>query len=260
MIKPEFWDDEKLAKVSRDARLLFAGLWTYSDDYGVVKGSHVWLKSKIFPYDDSLKIGAFNGWMESLMENGFIIPFDADGEKYYYIRKFRSHQIINRPSQQRNPTPPQDILNGSVSNHGALTDETETETETETESETEVKPKPNSTCPAFQPDEQDVRLVQLLIDLMGKNNPDSSILKRLTPKRQSEWINQCRLLRTADKRTPEQIELIVRFSQDDAFWKSNILSMPKLREKWDQLVMKARQKTGAVGIYDWLKEREKNAE
>jgi len=51
-IKPEFWDDEKLSLVSRDARLTFIGMWTFSDDYGVVKGASVWLKSKIFPYDN----------------------------------------------------------------------------------------------------------------------------------------------------------------------------------------------------------------
>jgi predicted nucleic acid-binding protein len=47
MIKPEFWDDEKLATVSRDARLLFVGLWSNSDDYGVVKGHPAWLKNRI---------------------------------------------------------------------------------------------------------------------------------------------------------------------------------------------------------------------
>jgi hypothetical protein len=50
MVKPEFWDDEKLAKVSRDARLLFIGLWSNSDDYGVVKGHPAWPKNRIFPY------------------------------------------------------------------------------------------------------------------------------------------------------------------------------------------------------------------
>jgi hypothetical protein len=147
MIKPEFWDDEKLARIPRDARLLFAGLWSYSDDYGVVKGSHVWLKSKIFPYDDSLKIGAFNGWMEDLERNGFIVPFESCGEKYYYIRKFSTHQVINRPSKQRNPEPPDEILNGSLSTHGAITDESESESETESETKTETETVPVSVKP-----------------------------------------------------------------------------------------------------------------
>ena len=101
------------------------------------------------------------------------------------------------------------------------------------------KDKSPSLCPRKIAD-VDIRLTQLLLDLMKTNNPDSSILKHLTEKRQAEWMNQCRLLREADGRSPEQIEAVIRFSQADQFWKQNILSMPKLREKWDQLWLKAK--------------------
>jgi len=45
MIKTEFWDDEKLATISRDARLTYIALWNFSDDYGVVKGHHARLEN-----------------------------------------------------------------------------------------------------------------------------------------------------------------------------------------------------------------------
>ena len=38
VIKPEFWSDEKLARVSREARLLYIGLWSTCDDAGRTKG------------------------------------------------------------------------------------------------------------------------------------------------------------------------------------------------------------------------------
>lgn len=140
VIKPEFWDDEKLAtNTSRDARLTFIGMWNHSDDYGVVKGHPSWLKNKIFPYDD-IRLADFQKWLKELEGMRCIIPFEVDGEKFYYIRTFAKHQTINRPSQQRNASPPEWVTDGSVSPHGVLTDETETETETETE----VKPKPNT--------------------------------------------------------------------------------------------------------------------
>ena len=88
---------------------------------------------------------------------------------------------------------------------------------------------------------EDVRLVELLAELMGKNNPQSSILKRLTPEGRGRWADVCRKLREIDGRTPEEIEAVIRFSQEDPFWSGNILSMPTLREKWDRLVMKARR-------------------
>jgi len=113
------------------------------------------------------------------------------------------------------------------------------------------KPKDSLCLEKFQ--DEDIRLTQLLIDKMTKNNPNSSILRCLTPKRQEVWIDECRKLREIDKRTSEQIEQIIIFSQNDSFWKSNILSMPKLREKFDQLWLKAK-KSKFSGIKEWLNE------
>lgn len=91
-----------------------------------------------------------------------------------------------------------------------------------------------------QPNEVDVTLTQRLVSWMQKNDPKSSIIRDLTERRQLGWIDSCRLLRERDGRTPEEIKLVIDFSQKDDFWKSNILSMPKLREKFNQLWLKAR--------------------
>ena len=63
MVKDEFWNDEALAQKSRDARLIFIGIWNFSDDYGVVNGNAVWLKNHILPYDDSLNVKEFSKWI-----------------------------------------------------------------------------------------------------------------------------------------------------------------------------------------------------
>lgn len=126
MIKPEFWDDEKLCRISRDARLTFIGLWTNSDDYGVVKGHPAWLKSQIFPYDD-IKIQTFMVWIKELEDLRIIFPFTDNSENYIYIKNFDKHQVINRKSKSRNPTPPDSLIEDSMSTHGGLMDQTETE-------------------------------------------------------------------------------------------------------------------------------------
>jgi hypothetical protein len=135
-IRPEFWDDEKLARVSRDTRLLFIGLWKCSDDYGVTKGNAIWLRSQIFPYDD-ITLSEFVGWLNELEKLECIIPFKENGENYYYIRTFTKYQKLDHPSQQRNPKPPHALAKLSrvareSSSKGVLQTETETETETET--------------------------------------------------------------------------------------------------------------------------------
>jgi len=133
-IKPEFWDDEKLARVSRAARFVFVGLWTCSDDYGVTKGNASWLKSQLFPYDDDVKKGDLEGWLGELEKIGRIIPFEVEDEKYYYIKHFSDHQKVDHPSKLRNPEVPDYIFSQgsrkSREDSRKSRDETETETET----------------------------------------------------------------------------------------------------------------------------------
>lgn len=96
-IKPKFWDDSKIGKLTRDARLLYIGLWTFSDDIGVVIGDAIWLKSKIFPYDQ-IQIQQFEKWITELVTNGFICLLSYKGERFIYLPNFTRHQVINRPN------------------------------------------------------------------------------------------------------------------------------------------------------------------
>jgi hypothetical protein len=110
MIKPEFWDDQKLADVTFCARLTYIALWNFSDDFGVVKGDPRWLKNQIFPYDD-LPVSDFIGWLDELKGLDRILSFKYNGEAFFYMPKFLSHQKINRPSKEkRNPQPPKKMI------------------------------------------------------------------------------------------------------------------------------------------------------
>lgn len=53
------------------------------------------------------------------------------------------------------------------------------------------------------------------------------------------WMDAARLLIDADGRTEDQVHKAIDWCQDDGFWHANILSMPTLREKYDQLRLKA---------------------
>jgi hypothetical protein len=68
------------------------------------------------------------------------------------------------------------------------------------------------------------------------------------------WANDIRLMRERDIRTEEQIKYLMDWTQNDEFWKSNILSPSKLREKFDQLVIKVKsdiqKKNKRVGRVD----------
>jgi hypothetical protein len=96
-IKPKFWDDEKLAKVSRDARLLYIGMWNYADDLGVILANQTWLKSKIFPYDD-ISAEELKKWLQELLDISRIVTGTFRDDSYFRIVNFTKHQVINKPN------------------------------------------------------------------------------------------------------------------------------------------------------------------
>lgn len=97
MIKPKFFDDVKLSKVSRDARYLYIGMWVFSDDMGVICGNMIFIKSKVFPYDQ-IQVVAFEKWVAELTQGGFIRQFSHDSEDFIYLPNFLKHQRIDKPN------------------------------------------------------------------------------------------------------------------------------------------------------------------
>jgi hypothetical protein len=59
-----------------------------------------------------------------------------------------------------------------------------------------------------------------------------------------KWRDAARLMITKDERTIEQVLGCIDWCQADEFWRSNILSMPKMREKYDQLRLAAKRRPG----------------
>ena len=58
------------------------------------------------------------------------------------------------------------------------------------------------------------------------------------------WRESARLLLDRDQRSVEQVIRAIDWCQADEFWRANILSMPKLREKYDQLRLAAQRSAG----------------
>ncbi len=78
------------------------------------------------------------------------------------------------------------------------------------------------------------RLAELLFKKILSRNPAHK-----TPNLQS-WAKQVDLMLRVDKREAADIERLILWSQQDHFWQNNILSTSKLREKFDQLSLKAK--------------------
>ena len=51
-IKPEFWSSESITNLSREARLVYIGLWCFADDEGRFRAQLGVLAGQLFPEDD----------------------------------------------------------------------------------------------------------------------------------------------------------------------------------------------------------------
>jgi hypothetical protein len=102
-IKPEFWESESLGRVSREARLLFIGLFSCCDDHGRARASSRLLASRLFPYDDDA-LKKVPSWIAELQKEGCIRLYKVNGESYLDIPKWLNHQKIDKPSASKLPS------------------------------------------------------------------------------------------------------------------------------------------------------------
>jgi len=102
----------------------------------------------------------------------------------------------------------------------------------------------NTSSSKLKFNKDDIRLSNLLFNHLREINPNHK-----QPNIEN-WANSCRLMREKDERSVEQIENMMKFIFTNAgafgnwngtFWKSNILSMGKLREKYDQISIQIRE-------------------
>lgn len=109
-LKPEFWDDRKLARsTSRDARMLYMALWNQADEHGRLNGDAVWLKGRAFPYDDDVEIGDLKAMLDELENAERIVRYEVEGDPFIFLPKLAAHQRLE-PAKvpSRLPEPPND--------------------------------------------------------------------------------------------------------------------------------------------------------
>lgn len=106
-VKPEFWEDELLGVMPRDARLLFVATFNMADDDGILRWTPSYIKAQAFMYDDDLTIKDVDQLMRCLTDTGVIFPFigGAARQQMAVVVNFRKHQRINRPQKSKLPPP-----------------------------------------------------------------------------------------------------------------------------------------------------------
>lgn len=271
-IKPDFFKSERIESFSSDTvRLLFIGLWTYVDDYGRGRDDARLVKAELFPLREDMTTGAVEKILVELADHGVVFRYQVSGKRYLHVTNWAEHQRVSRPTESRFPNPEDGEKQPSEQPKEKYIEESmENIEESEISIEASCQEREQGNGKGIRKREEEVeasdearRLSDLLADLIAENGS-------LRPNVTDRWITAIRLMITKDSRTPEQIENAIRWSQNSEFWRTNILSTPKLREKYDQLRLQAlaekqKLKPGEAGIntiqrmYNTALEKENNA-
>jgi len=83
-----------------------------------------------------------------------------------------------------------------------------------------------------------VEIAKAFKELFKSNLIEAGASTITIDKAKGNWIDDIRLLIETDRYTVEHLRNVYQFLQNDAFWKQNILSTSKLREKMPQLKLK----------------------
>ena len=246
-IKPEFWRSEDIADLTVEDRLLFIGLWSYVDDNGVGIDRLADVCADLFALDlerdPPETFARVSRGLQNLSEAGRIVRYTVEGKSYLHITNWSKHQRIDKPNKARYPHP--DAENATIREEVATPSRHPRETPAPgTEEQGNRGTGEQGTCdPA---DAGSLSDAANGADATEATNPDAEALSHYLADRirtngnkvrtvGKRWHDAMDRLIRIDGYTPEQIRQVIDWSQGNEFWAPNILSAPKLREKFDTL-------------------------
>lgn len=249
-IKPEFYRSADIADLCIEDRLLFIGVWSYVDDNGVGRDEEDLVVTDLFAKDyfkdPVATLARVSTGLARLADAGLVVRYKVEGRSYLQVTNWGRHQKIDRPNKPRYPRSDADGAEiaatlASVATNPSWGAEDQrirgSEDQSSTSGTADAAPRPDvdSLC----------SLLADLIEANGSKRPN--VTKR--------WKDAARLMLDTDERALAEAEGVIRWSQSDEFWKTNILSMPKLREKYDQLRLRMGASTPAAMAPkpEWMK-------
>lgn len=107
-LKTAFWDDDKVCRLSRDARLTLVGLITkMADDEGRFIATPVAVSGALFPHDD-LTPARVRKWLAEIESQGIVRVYRVNGGTYGQLATWAKHQKPPHPSPSTIPEPPKE--------------------------------------------------------------------------------------------------------------------------------------------------------
>lgn len=244
-IKPEFWRSEDINRLSIEDRLLFIGLWSYVDDNGVGRDELPAICADLFAgdmFENSREtVARVTGGLQNLFSAGLIERYEVDGRPYLMVVAWDAHQRIDKPGKERFPRSEHvsgrslvPVATVSRQSRDSLAPGTGEQGNRGTEEQ-----RNRGTVEVVAERADVTMLCTLLADLIEGNGSKRPTIGK-------GWLDAARLMIDNDHRTVEDAAALIRWCQQDEFWRGNILSMPKFREKYDQLRLASQKRRGAL--------------
>jgi len=160
-----------------------------------------------------------------LTKSQLAVPTGEEVEFHDYLEHQRSAaQRAAAREQRRSAGKAGGLAKGKRTASEPLT-ESLSETQAELEKEVEENSSSKSSCTPARADVDG--LCSYFLAAIAANGCKGSITEK--------WRTAARLLIDKDGREPHEIRAVIDWATQDAFWQPNILSVPTLRDKYDQL-------------------------
>lgn len=114
MIDPSIWADEDFGNLSPMAQILFIGMISNADDEGRLPGNALFLTSTIMPFKGLSKEKSIELRNEVVTHMRSVILYAVDEKEYLQFMKWRSYQTINKASESKYPSLPEDYGSTTV--------------------------------------------------------------------------------------------------------------------------------------------------
>lgn len=105
-----FWTDDKVAHLSRDARLTLAGIITkMADDEGRFVATPAAVAGELFP-NDEIPPTRIKRWLEEIAREGIVLVYRVNGGTYGWLVGWTKHQKPPHPTPSTLPAPTEEVL------------------------------------------------------------------------------------------------------------------------------------------------------
>ena len=250
-VKPELRRDLTVAEWPRDCRYAWVLLWGYLDDHGRGLDDLRLLVADLFPLDRDVTERKLDGWLtrmatDSVHGDAPLCRYTVGGRRFLHAPKWTKSQRVSHPQDSLIPRCP--IHESDGSRTGAETEPIPSDSGTDPESfrpsrtpeDLGVKgarEAEGGTATPPEPSRLDVEQVcSALVAAVVANGARKPTVTQT-------WRREARLLLDKDARPLAEVLAVIAWATQDSFWKSNILSVPTLREKYDRLRIQAEERS-----------------